>query len=43
MVVIDVLLDNILQNKMSVMLEIVHGDFVQGEVRVNVTTDVARV
>ncbi len=42
-VMVDVLLRNVLQNKVSVVLEVIHADFVQGEVRVNVTTDVVRV
>ena len=40
---VDVVLDNPLLGNIGVPIEVVQGDFVQGEVRVNVTTDVVRV
>ncbi len=43
MVIIDVVLDNPLLGNVGVPIEVVQFDFVQGEVQVNVTTDVIRV
>src|SRR6266404_728944 len=40
---VDVVLDNPLLGNVWVPIKVVQGDFVQGEVRVNVTTDVVRV
>ena len=42
-VIVDVVLNYPLMNDIWVPIEIVQFDFVQGEVRVNVTTDVVRV
>ncbi len=42
-VVIDVVLDDPLLRNVRVPIEVVQFDFVQGEVRVNVMTDVVRV
>ena len=41
--VVDVVLCNPLTNNVRVTVEVVQFDFVQEEVRVNVTTDVVRV
>jgi len=38
--IIDVILANPLMDNMRVPIEVIQFDFVQGEVRVNVTTDV---
>ncbi len=40
---INVVLDDPLPSNVGVPIEVVQGDFVQREVRVNVTTDVVRV
>ena len=40
---VDVVLDDPLLGDVGVPIEVVQVDFVQGEVRVNVTTDVIRV
>src|SRR6267378_2998278 len=40
---VDVVLDDPLLGDVWMPIEVVQGDFVQGEVRVNVTTDVVRV
>ena len=42
-VIIDVVLDDPLLSNVRVPIEVVQFDFMQGEVRVNVTTDVIRV
>ncbi len=41
--IIDIILDHPLTSDVGVPVEVVQFDFVQGEVRVNVTTDVVRV
>ncbi len=41
--IVDVVLDNPLPNNIGMSIEVIQLDFVQGEVRVNVTTDVVRV
>ncbi len=43
MVVVDIVLGNPLTNNIWVTVEVIQIDFMQGEVRVNVTTDVVRV
>ncbi len=40
---VNIVLDDPLLGDIRVPIEVVQGDFVQGEVRVNVTTDVIRV
>ena len=42
-VVVDIVLGNPLTNNVRVTVEVIQVDFMQGEVQVNVTTDVVRV
>ena len=41
--IIDIVLDDPLPNDVGMTVEVIQFDFVQGEVRVNVTTDVVRI